>query len=372
MVLDESSMIKAPKSQRSKAIRQLGKLAAYRRVADGTHVAESPFDIFNQLLFLDENYWRQYGLSSYFVFTTMFGIFVQKRAAAGHQYNDLVRYQNLDLLQQYIKNVSTRYLKEDCLDLPPKVYKKLTFELTARQRATYDALKSDYLTQLEEGCKIEAPLAIVRLMRLQQIASGYAVGEERLDVGGETPPATPEEALERIAKILDQPEAKRVTVELEPPESNPRLQLLLNYLETVHHKAIIFARFTKDLDIICSALGERALRYDGDVKIKDRVDALDRFRDPAGPQFLVVNIGTLSRGVTLVIAKTVIYYTNDFRLINRLQSEDRAHRIGQDEKVQYVDIVAEGTVDEHIVKTLRNKFDIAAMVTGDRLREWIQ
>jgi SNF2 family DNA or RNA helicase len=372
VVLDESTAIKTPSAQRSKRAKALGKLAQYRRIADGTPLAEGPFDIYSQLQFLHQDYWKQHGLSSFFVFKAMFGKFVTRKAAGGgHQYQHLIDYANLDYLGKLISDVSTRYLKEDCLDLPPKLYKKLTFSLTPAQRDIYDQLRDNIRVELNTEVKMEAAQAIVRLMRLQQIASGYAVGEEKVNIPEfERPPANAEEALLRAEAALER--GKRVEMELMPPESNPRLQLLLSYLETCHHKAIIWARFTKDIDLITHALGDRCLRYDGSTSTKDREQALERFRDPAGPQFICINLAALSRGVTLVVAKTVIYYTNSFHLIQRLQSEDRAHRIGQDEKVQYVDIVAEDTVDEHIVSTLREKFDLAASITGDRLREWIQ
>lgn len=371
MVLDESSMIKTPRSQRTKACMALGKLAKYRRIADGTPVAEGPFDVYAQLMFLYQDYWKRHGLSSYMVFKTMFGQFQQRVARQGHQYMHHLGYQNLDYLQKLISDTSTRYLKEDCLDLPPKLYKKLTFSLTTHQQEIYDQLKDELHAELNADVAMDAPSAIVRLMRLQQVASGYAVGEEKPKLSTDLPPMSPTEAMARAVAMLTE-DNKRVVIDLMPPEENPRLQLLLGYLETVHHKAIIWCRFTRDVDLVCAALGERVLRYDGSTSDRDRETALTAFRNPKGPQFFCANLATLSRGVTLVIAKTVIYYTNSFHLILRLQSEDRAHRIGQDQKVQYVDIVAEGTVDEHIVKTLRNKFDLAAMVTGDRLREWIQ
>ena len=156
-----------------------------------------------------------------------------------------------------------------------------------------------------------------------------------------------------------------------PPEENPRLQLLLGLIDRTHHKSIVFCRFTRDVVLITHALGTKAARYDGHVKGDDRQLALRRFREDETCRVLVCNIAALSRGVTLTQAKTVFYYSNTFSLIHRLQSEDRAHRIGQTEKVLYVDLVAQGTVDEHIVKTLRQKYDVAALCHGDNLRAWL-
>jgi SNF2 family DNA or RNA helicase len=86
----------------------------------------------------------------------------------------------------------------------------------------------------------------------------------------------------------------------------------------------------------------------------------------------VANVHAMSMGVTLTIAKTMIFFSNSFSLEKRLQAEDRFHRIGQDVSVQIIDLVAENTVDEHVAKSMREKFDIQRLVTGDRLREWIK
>jgi SNF2 family DNA or RNA helicase len=85
----------------------------------------------------------------------------------------------------------------------------------------------------------------------------------------------------------------------------------------------------------------------------------------------VGNPQTGGYGITLTAANTVIYYSNGYDLEKRLQSEDRAHRIGQKKSVTYVDLIAEKTVDEKIVKALRKKIDIASEILGEELREWI-
>lgn len=416
MVLDESTAIAEPTTKRSKALLPLGQMAKYRRVMSGTPVAEGPFKIFNQMRWLDPDYWKKHGLNNYFAFKQTFAIFKTQRASAGHQFQQLLQYRNLDYLQKLVAAHSTRVLKEDVLDLPPKLYSKIEFDLEEKQRKIYDDLVDSLVAEIDAGQMLEATTALVRLTRLQQITSGYvvvditpptAVGDivilqcEGYSIHGEItelgedgtgkivgrrllpgqlgveqsegdwcePLYLPEMA-GRMVRLV---EADQHTLDLfAKPGDNPRLRALLATLEPITHKVIIWARYRKDIDLIIGALGDAAVRYDGIVGTHDREIALDRFRNDPKIQYFVANPQTLSMGVTLTQAKTVIYYSNSFQLEKRLQSEDRAHRIGQDVSVNIIDIVASDTVDGHIVKTLRKKFDLAATVTGDRLREWVR
>lgn len=391
--LDESTAIKTPSAKVSKRVAALGKLCAYRRIMDGTPIAESPFDIYHQIKFLYPDYWHRHGMGSFWVFKQTFGVFKTQRARAGHQYQEFLQYQNLDKLQKLISDVCSRRLKEDCLDLPPKVYKKVTFRLAPEQAKLYDELRKSTAAEFGDGRQVEARTALARLLRLQQVTCGYAATVETPPEPDMEPPATPEEAEARRQEVLRWYEEERPPLapdaqviafttgphevrpqldDVVPPERNPRLQMLLSLIERTHHKSIVFCRFTRDVDLITQALGNRAIRYDGKVGPADREAGIARFKGETAHVVLVCNIAALSRGRTLTEAKTVFYYSNTFSLIHRLQSEDRAHRIGQTDSVLYIDLVAEGTVDEHIVHTLREKYDVAAVCSGDKLREWIK
>jgi SNF2 family DNA or RNA helicase len=160
--------------------------------------------------------------------------------------------------------------------------------------------------------------------------------------------------------------------------TNPRLDVTIAHLERLPHQSIVWARFIHDIDQLCDALGDRACRYDGTIgedaceRSKQEFNAGDR-------QFFIGNPQKGGRGLTINAAKTVNYYSNSFKLRDRLQSEDRAHRIGQGGAehhghgfgVLYTDILATDTVDNKLVSSLREKFNVAAELTGDRLRSWI-
>jgi SNF2 family DNA or RNA helicase len=203
---------------------------------------------------------------------------------------------------------------------------------------------------------------MVRLLRLQQIACGYLPTD-------------------------DESEPLYVI-----PGPNRRLQLLCDEVESRQHKTIVWARFQMDITLILEELGRRgisAVRYDGLVSDDARAEAKARFQGerpvfergqmvgrvkiPAEEQaqVFVGNPAAGATGLTLTAARHVDYYSNSFKLIDRLQSEDRAHRIGQENQVLYTDIIGEDTIDQKIVESLRSKFNVASQITGDRLKEWL-
>lgn len=338
-VCDESQRIKTPGAKRTRSVVYSGRRATYKRILTGTPVTNSPFDIYSQIKFLDEHFWKKNGFASYEAFKTHFGIWEARiNNKTGGRFNQVVAFKNLDQLSEIVATICSRVTKEEALDLPPKIYTKRYFNLSAEQRRIYKGLKEDFMVFLDNGDMITAPLVITQMLRLQQVTCGYV----------------PSDDCEKLHHL---------------PE-NPRLKLLLDTLSDVEGQAIIFARFRQDIDQICRELGEHAVRYDGAVKGPARAEARKRFQ--AGDvRFFVGNPAAAGTGLTLHAAKTVIYYSNSFNLEHRLQSEDRAHRIGQNHSVRYIDLVAQGTLDSYIVSALRRKLNIASQITGDKIREWL-
>jgi SNF2 family DNA or RNA helicase len=225
------------------------------------------------------------------------------------------------------------------LDLPPKLYSKRYFDLTPEQQRVYVEIKTEALTLLDTGDVVTAPLIITRLLRMQQVTCGYVPTDDG-----------------HVEQMIG--------------DKNPRLDTLVELCEGLAHPAIIWAKFRKDIDLIMEKLGDKAVRYDGQTSDDERAEAKRRFQT-GDVQFFVANPAAGSTGLTLTAARTVIYYNNSFKLVDRLQSEDRAHRAGQTFPVDYIDIVAPNTVDVAIVNALRSKVNIAAEITGDNLKEWL-
>jgi SNF2 family DNA or RNA helicase len=339
-VLDESVRIKNPKAKRSIRVLARGKGATFRRILTGTPVANSPFDVFTQFQFLNPGIWHAIGCRSFAAFKNYFGVWVDKMdPRSGRMVRDLVRYRNLNRLAEITAKVGCRVTKEEVLDLPPKLYTKRYFELSAQQQRYYREMADSYAIRLDAG-EVTAVLVIVQLLRFQQIISGFVVDEDDNEIA------------------LDE---------------NPRLELLREIIGDLEGKVLVFGKFKFDINAIMRMLkeeGVEAVRYDGSTKEADRQAAVESFQNGSA-RVLVGNPATIKEGLTLHAASTVIYYNNSFKLTDRLQSEDRAHRIGQHKSVTYIDIVAAETVDEKITNALREKLDVASIITGDKLKEWI-
>ena len=338
IAVDESTTIKTPKAARTRNIISIANLAKYRRILTGSPITKSPLDLYTQCKFLNEHL---LGFSSYYSFQNRYACMVDKWFG-GRKVSVIKSYQRLDELSKSIEPFSYRVLKEDCLDLPDKIYIRREIELTEEQLKMYQSMKIVAMAALK-GKVVKAPHVLTQLMRLHQITCGHVMTE--------------------TGEIVD--------------IENNRLKELINILEEVESKVIIWSHYTHDIRKISAELrkiyGEDSVvEYYGKTDSEIRQESIDRFQDPRSPvRFFVGNPQTGGYGITLTAASTVIYYSNGYDLEKRLQSEDRAHRIGQKKSVTYIDLIAEKTVDEKIVKALRKKINIASEVLGEDLKEWI-
>jgi len=338
MVIDESTTIKTPTAKRTKAIIKLAQHSNYRRILTGSPVTKSPLDLYTQCEFLDP--WLL-GFQSYYAFRSRYAQMVE-RNFGGRKVQLVVSYRRLDELSNKLESFSYRVLKEDCLDLPDKIYIRRTIELTEEQKKLYSTMKQMALAQLN-GKLLTAPNVLTQMMRLHQITCGHFKSDD-----GE------------IQEL-----------------SSKRLEELMSVLEETEGKAIIWANYIYDIEHIVKTIKQEygedsVVQYYGAIDSEKRQKNIVQFQDPNSPvRFFVGNPQTGGYGITLTAANTVIYYSNGYDLEKRLQSEDRAHRIGQKKSVTYIDLIAEGTVDEKIVKALRKKIDIASEILGEELKEWI-
>lgn len=339
IAIDESTTIKNPKAKRTKALLKISHQFKYRRILTGSPVTKSPMDLYSQCEFLGP---RTLGFDSYYAYQGRYAV-VNRRQFGQHQFNQIVGYRHLEELSSKVDTFSYRVLKKDCLDLPPKTYTIRYVSMTDEQVTRYNELRNEALTLLDNGELVTVQNVMTQMLRLQQVLSGHLVTDE-----GEL-------------------------VELD----TNRLNAIMEILEETSGKVLIWSRFRNDIQRLGKLLEEnfptQVASYYGDTPDDERQEIVTRFQDPdSGLRFFIGNPATAGYGLTLTEANTVIYYANDFNLETRIQSEDRCHRIGQKNPVTYIDLITENTIDEQIVKALRNKIDIGAKVLGEEAREWLQ
>ena len=337
VAIDESTTIKNPKAKRTKNITDLSHLAKYRRIMTGSPVTKNPLDLYSQCEFLHP---YLLDFTSYYAFRNRYAE-MKTLHMHGRQIQIVSNFKNLGELSDTLKNFSYRVLKEDCLDLPDKIYIKRNISLTTEQQKVYESMKEKALAILN-GKQVTSVSALTQLMRLHQITCGHFVADDG---------------------------------SVQEVKSN-RLNELMDVLEEIEGKAIIWAHYQHDIKKIIKSIEKvhgpgSVVDYYGLTAQEHRQPNIKKFQEDDKCRFLVGTPQTGGYGITLTQANTVVYYSNGYDLEKRLQSEDRAHRIGQKKSVTYVDIMAEETVDEKIVKALRKKINIASEVLGEDLRDWI-
>ena len=341
IAIDESTTIKNPGAKRTKNILGLSKYSKYRRILTGSPVTKSPLDLYTQCYFLSP--WLL-DHSSFYTFKNRYAV-MRTANFGGRSVQIVVGYRNLGELSEKLKHFSYRVLKDDCLDLPKKTFMKRIVHLSDEQKKVYSQMKQTALAFLN-GKAATTATVMTQLMRLHQITCGHFTSDD-----GTT-------------QVL----------------KNNRIDELIDLLHEVHGKVVIWAHYRHDIETIVEHIKKEfntdvdnsVMTYYGDTSVEDRQKAIKEIQDPDSPvRFLVGTPQTGGYGITLTAASTMIYYSNGYDLEKRQQSEARIDRIGQTKPMTYVDIIAEDTVDERIVKALRKKINIASQVMGEELKDWI-
>ena len=338
MAIDESTTIKNPDAKRTKNICKLSTHTKYRRILTGSPITKSPLDLYKQCEFL---YPELLGHGSYYTFRTRYAV-MKTANFGGRSVQIVVGYRNLGELSEKLKPFSYRVLKDDCLDLPAKTYMKRIVKLTPEQEKIYGQMKRLALAEME-GKMMSTATVLTQLMRLQQINCGHFTADD--------------------GTIKD--------------IKNNRIPMLLDTLEEIQGKVVIWGHYQYDVETIVEHLKKEygdnsVVTYYGLTPMDQRQDNIQKFQDPKSTvRFLVGTTQTGGYGITLTAASTMIYYSNGYDLEKRQQSEARIDRIGQHFPMTYIDLMVEATIDERIVKALRKKVNIASQIMGEELKAWI-
>lgn len=332
VVFDESTEIKNPKAQQSKACWALSLQTKHRIIMSGTPIMNNPLDIFSQYYVLNNNIFG----SNYYRFRARYAVL------GGYLGKQVVKWVNMKELQERLYSCAIRKTKDECLDLPPKLYQVIRLQLPDEQKAFYNKLASELIAEYK-GEIILAPHILTKLMRLSQITAGFT---------------------------------KTVKEEEIVFKTNPKIDWLMDFMENVgvSHKIVVFCRFKNEIAQMQQALlrmGYACVTVCGETE--DRIGAVRAFNTDPSIRVFIGQLQTAGIGINLTSASYMVFMTNSYSYGDRVQCEDRIHRIGQQKNCTYIDLLCENTIDGAVYNALKHKknlsdtvIDMKKLVKGDQ------
>lgn len=360
LILDESSEVKTHTAQRTMACLLLSHAFPLRMILTGTPLTKSPLDLWSQFELVEEGC---LGFNTYMAFEKAYAVRKRMKSRDGsHTWIDVVAFQHLEDLEQRVARLSFRALAKDCLDLPPVSVKRLDVELSAAQGTAIRELKSDMMTELESGQYVDGRNILVRYGKMAEIGGGWV-------------------------HTLNSDGTKAKDVEAFIP--NPRLDALTDYLGVElradpTRKVVIFCQHTAEVSGVVAALKQwGAVRFDGTIKEKEREENRLRFNTMLCCRAFVAQYRCGSMGLNLTVADTLVFYSLTFGYGEFAQASKRVNRKGQTAAlVKEVYLLARvpsadgkrfsKSLDHIMLTALRDKKDLADIVTGDAARALLE
>lgn len=317
VILDESSYIKGHNSLRTQRITFISERARYRLILTGTPLSQGVVDLYAQMKFLSP---KILGYSSFYSFSANHLEYSERYPGM------IVRAHNIPYIAAKIQPYVYQVTKAECLDLPPKLYERRWVNLTGEQREWYEQAKDEILAEMLDDNEEFSSIAIYRLFTaLQSIVSGFWNRKgQKIKM-----------KCNRQAVLVD-------TINEIPRDA----------------KVVIFGKFQYDIRTVRAALEDEfgtgcVAEFHGGLNENQKEAELQRFCSDA--RFFLATQSSGGHGLTLNEAHYVIFYNNGFKYSERLQAEDRCHRIGQESKVTYIDIISNSGIDERIHDALHRK-----------------
>lgn len=341
LVCDESHRCKEHRSKRARYVLQIARTARRRYILTGTPIINSPMDIFMQYQILEGgrgDATSTFQTNNFYVFRAKY--FEDKNAYMPRDRwfpNWQPKVTTSAQFNELIYRKASRALKKDCMDLPPMVCQTIEIGMSIEQEKLYKEMKRDFITFLKDSNKVVlAQMALTKGLRLQQIASGYVKTEDGLEI------------------------------ELKETPREAALRDLLTDL-TPGHKVIVWAIFKrnyKQIGKVCDQLGIKYALLTGDQTSKEKNESVEAFEKDPSVRVMIANQGAGGIGINLVSASYSIFFSRDFSLEKDIQAEARNYRGGSEihEKVTRIDLVIPNTIDELVLKALKEKQKISDLI----------
>jgi len=340
VIFDESHDFRTPGSKRSMMARAIAKRCAYRRILSGTVTENSPLNAWAQYELLEHG---ALGFDTFGAFEAYHAYYEEARTKSGRSYKVLKEYRHLKTLRKRMAPYSSVVLRSDCEDLPDLIRERHAFDLTPKQTKIYKKLLQQFTVELQEGQIVSIGEKTQKLIKLQQVVSGFLKDEYG-----------------KIHKI---------------PGKNPRLEALLEEVRMAGGKCIIWCAFKEDMRLVTKTLlahGRRVLEYHGGTSVEDKRKVREAFSPGSKAEVddLVGHPKSGGQGLDLSAAMKIIWYSHTFDAIIRSQADERATAIGG-KNIPVIDLVAPG-VDMYILDKVTKKVSIADALVREGMQEVLQ
>jgi len=348
MIIDESHLVCNHKSIRTNNVIDLGKQCEMRETSTGSPISTGPLNLFSEFEFLDPDI---IGIGDYYAFRNRYAVILQKETKQGKKFPLLVGYQNIKELTDTIAPYTFEVRKDDVLpDLPKKSFQRVMVQMTAEQRKIYNEIRSSRAYSIK-GKYMVVQNVLELALRLHTVCGGYIA--TYIDI-----PYIGRKGDERLRR-------ESTWHAIMPPAKNPKITELLDIAED-DKQMIIWAAYKAELNAIVEQISnkfpnEKIVQIHGGIKEADRAVFRKEYQSGKA-KFMIGNTATGGSADTWTACETMIYYNNTERMIDREQSEDRAHRDGLTHPVLYIDLIAENSVDELIIKSNEAKMDLAEYI----------
>lgn len=337
IIADEIHRIKNPKSKRANAAVKLGEKALYRIGLTGTAILNSPMDIFQQYLFLDQGY--SFG-KSFFNFRRKY--FYDANESWNNKQNHFPDFKPITSMMpdmaDKISNNSVKVLKSECLDLPPFIRQTIKLKMSDEQKKAYGSMMKDFLAFVQTEGQAKASVANIALtkgLRLIQIASGFVGLEDGSTFSF---------------------------------KENPKIEALEGILEeTGDDKVIIWCSYRQNYGDISRFLLDKKIKFvtiTGDQDSKEKTEAAEAFQNDPTVKVMLANRKAAGIGINLTAAPYSVVFSRNFSLEEEIQAQGRNYRNGSQihEKITEINLIMEDTVEERVVEALQNKQNIADII----------
>lgn len=324
LVLDESTAVKNPKTAQSKGCFEISTHVKSKIILTGTPIMNNPLDIYGQYRVLNPDVYGR----NHFRFRARYAVM------GGYLDKQVVRWINMTDFRERLYSCATRKTKDECLDLPDKLYQVIRLEMPDEQQKVYNELKTGFISEYRDGI-VTAPVMLTRLMRFSQITAGFT---------------------------------KTVEGDEYAFSKNPKVNWLVDFVQdlAINRKVVVFCRFSYEIKMVEKALHSAGIGFvtvQGGVK--GRIDLVNKFNRDDSIRVFVGQIQTTGMGITLTAANYAVFMSNSYSYGERTQAEDRIHRIGQHSNCTYIDLVMQNSIDNHIHRTLQRKESLSNMATKE-------